>query len=179
MSVSLCVCAFAMLFGRSFTLSEGAFLKHFRSCLQIYQNVYMHFNGTFEINKYQNKGLYGYGVFLVLPLQVHIVLAVCYWRIRIPRDLYAHSQVKEEKRKKNNNIWTSTPTKTRRYPNEIVNIWVSKRASEIRMLKWKRRNTERHTSTFTISLKMENKSKQQRHITFTQINVGVNANKKK
>lgn len=62
-----------------------------------YENVYMHFNGTFEINKYQNKGLYGYGMFLVFPLRVRIVLAKAYWRTWIPRDLYTHThQVKSE-----------------------------------------------------------------------------------
>lgn len=41
-------------------------------CLCLY--IYMHFNGTFEINKYQNKGLYGYGMCLVLSVLLNSIL---------------------------------------------------------------------------------------------------------
>lgn len=58
---------------RGMHLQCCAFLNQFSyalalECLRLTKNVYMHFNGTFEINKYQNKGLYGYGMFLVFFL---------------------------------------------------------------------------------------------------------------
>lgn len=109
------VCAFAMLLPDAVAvLSEGAF-ESVLKLFAIHQNVYMHFNGTFEINKYQNKGLYGYGVFLVFPLQVRTVLACTSLKNKNSPRSVCTDQAKEKQN-------LTQPTKMRRCQNKIFSM---------------------------------------------------------
>lgn len=124
-------------------------------CMFVCTAIFMHFNGTIEINKYQNKGSYGYGMFLVfLSFALSLSLSALFC-IRYCISLYM--------------LFRCEKTNSPRYS-------LSENRDDHRL-----KDTHTYTSDYIQSIRktvrnifhdqMKNKSKHQRHITFARISV--------